>query len=208
MTVALRILLVEDSADDAEVMMLALSRSVEAPEWKRVESADEMRAALAEGPWDLVLSDFALPGFGAAEALRLCRQTDPDLPFIVVSGTIGEQRAVEMMREGAGDYLLKGNLGRLPATVEREVREAEGRRARKRAEAALLASESRYRRLFEAAQDGILIVDAVSRQILDANPFLTELLGYRLKELLGKELWEIGLYRDMEANKVGFRRLQ
>ena len=208
MTTPLRILVVEDSADDAELTILALSRSMEAPDWERVESAEEMRAALAEAPWDVVLSDFSLPGFGAAEALTICREADPDLPFIVISGTIGEQRAVEMMREGAGDYLLKGSLSRLAAAVEREVREAEGRRAHKRAELAMVASESRYRRLFEAAQDGILIVDAVSRQILDANPFLAELLGYRLEELLGKELWEIGLYRDIEANKAGFRALQ
>ena len=208
MTIPLRILVVEDSADDAEVSMLALSRGTDAPDWRRVESADEMRAALAEGPWDVVLADFSLPGFGAAEALTLCRQADPDLPFVVVSGTIGEQRAVDMMRAGAGDYLLKGNLSRLSAAVEREVREAEGRRARKRAEVAMRASETRYRRLFEAAQDGILIVDAVSRQILDANPFLTELLGYRREELVGNELWEIGLFRDIEANQAAFRTLQ
>jgi PAS domain S-box-containing protein len=112
------------------------------------------------------------------------------------------------MRAGAGDYLLKGNLRRLSAAVDREMREAEGRRARKRAEVAMRASETRYRCLFEAAQDGILIVDAGSRQILDANPSLTKLLGYRREELAGKELWEIGLFRDIEANKVAFGILE
>jgi CheY-like chemotaxis protein len=84
MTVPLRILIVEDSPDDAEVTMLALYRGGLAPDWQRVESADEMRAALEEGPWDVVLADFTLPGFGAAEALTLCRDADPDLPFVVV----------------------------------------------------------------------------------------------------------------------------
>jgi two-component system cell cycle sensor histidine kinase/response regulator CckA len=208
MTIPLRILIVDDSAVDVELTMLQLSRDGLAPDWKRVETADEMRVALAEGSWDIVLSDFSLPCFGANEALTMCRKTDPDLPFIVVSGMIGEHRAVDMMRAGAGDYLLKSNLTRLSAAVEREVREAEGRRARKRAEIALRKSETRYRRLFEAAQDGILIVDAVSRQILDANPFLTELLGYRRDELVGKELWEIGLFLDIAANKAAFRTLQ
>ena len=208
MTNPLRILVVEDTADDAEVTMQSLSREGFAPDWKRVESAEEMRNALAERLWDVVVSDYSLPGFSAPEALALARTADPDMPFVVVSGTMGEQQVVEMMRAGAGDYLLKGCLSRLSAAVEREVREAENRRSQKRAEEAMRASETRYRRLFEVARDGILIVDAASRQILDANPFLSELLGFAREELLGKELWQIGLYSDIEANKAGFRTIQ
>src|SRR5579885_986770 len=109
----LRVLLVEDSLDDAELILLALSRGGFEPRWQRAESAAGLRAALVDGPWDVVLSDYTLPGFGAAEALALARQADPDLPFLVVSGTIGEERAVELMRAGANDYLLKDRLTRL-----------------------------------------------------------------------------------------------
>ncbi len=136
---ALRALVVEDSPDDAELIILEMSRSGIEAVWKRVESAEEVRAALTESSWDVVLSDYNLPGFGAREALVQLREIDPDLPFIVVSGTIGEEQAVAMMRAGAADYLLKGNLTRLGAAVEREIREAASRRARRAAE--LLAQD-------------------------------------------------------------------
>ena len=127
---------------------------------------------------------------------------------MVVSGTVGEDVAVEIMRAGANDYVLKHALTRLAAVLDREMREAGNRRAQNRAAEALRASETRYRRLFEAAQDGVLIVDARSRRILDANPFLTSLLGYHREELVGKELWEIGLFQNVESNKETFRTLQ
>jgi PAS domain S-box-containing protein len=140
--------------------------------------------------------------------MKIVHAIDPDLPVLVVSGTVGEERAVEMMRAGASDYVLKDKLGRLGPALDREVREAENRKARTMADTALRASELRYRRLFEAAQDGVLIVDAASRQILDVNPFLANLLGYRQEDLVGKELWQIGLFHDIEANKAAFRTLQ
>ena len=109
----LRVLVAEDSPDDAELLLLELSRGGFDVVAKQVETAEQMRAVLAEGRWDIVVSDHAIPGFGAAEALALCREADPDMPFIVVSGTIGEERAVEIMRAGAGDFFLKGSLARL-----------------------------------------------------------------------------------------------
>ena len=130
----LRVLLVEDSADDAELMLLELSQGGFEPVWLRVETAEEMRDALREGSWEVVLSDNTLPSFGAAQALAVLKQTGLDLPLIVVSGTIGEDIAVELMRAGASDYFLKGNIARLVPAIERELREAENRRARHRAE--------------------------------------------------------------------------
>jgi len=178
-----RILIVGDSADDTEVTLLELSRGGLTPDWKRVETADEMRAALAEGPWDAVLSDFSLPGFSAAEALALCRTTDPDLPFIVVSGIIGEERAVDMMRAGAGDYLLKGNLTRLSAAVEREIREAGSRRARRRAEAAALLQAA----LVQSSTDAI-IAKTVDGVITNWNPAAVLLFGWTPEEVVGRHI--------------------
>src|SRR4051812_3089893 len=112
MSRTLRVLIIEDSPDDAELMLLHLRRGGFDPSWRRVETAEEMRAALAQGPWEIVLWDYTLPAFDAAAALGLLRETADDLPFIVVSGTIAEEQAVRMMKAGADDYLLKGSLAR------------------------------------------------------------------------------------------------
>jgi PAS domain S-box-containing protein len=203
-----RIIIVEDIPDDAELIILALQDGGFDPIWKRVETVVELRAALENGPWDAVLSDYSLPVFSAEASLEIVREFDSDLPFIVVSGTVGEDIAARMMRAGANDYVMKPVLTRLAPALIREMREAENRRAGKKADKAMRASETRYRRLFEAAYDGILIVEMASGQILDVNPFLMQLLGYRRAELVGKELWEIGLFKDSEANKAAFRTLQ
>jgi signal transduction histidine kinase len=126
----LRLLMVEDSADDALLVTLELRRGGYAPEVRRVESAEALSAALEER-WDVVVSDYALPGFDGLEALRLVRQRAPDLPFVLVSGTIGEERAVEALKSGAGDFVGKQNLSRLVPAIERELRDAAVRRERR-----------------------------------------------------------------------------
>jgi PAS domain S-box-containing protein len=297
---------------------------------ERVETAEAMKAALETKQWQVILCDYSLPQFNALGALALAREMEADLPFIIVSGTIGEPVAVEAMRAGAHDYLMKDNLVRLVPTVERELQEAENRRARREAEeqlhlqsvamesaanaimitdengeiiwvnyaftetsghskdevlgrnprflksgkqdqafyqdmwdtilagkiwhntlinrrkdgtfnhedmtitpirdnsgkrthfvaikhditektlaqVALQASELRYRRLFESAQDGILILDADSGHIVDVNPFLIEMLGYSREDFLDKELWQLGFFKDMVDSKVAFVELQ
>ncbi len=451
----LHLLIVEDSSSDAELILLALQQGGYNPTWERVETEEGLRGALTVGPWDIVTSAYILPGFGGAAALQVVRVAQPDLPFILVSETVGVDAAVAMMRAGANDYIRKHDIARLAQAIERELWESDNRRAkraaerttahlaaliessddaiisktldgvitswnssaervygwraaeaigrnvsilvppdkayelaeimrrlragvrmdyfetvrlhrdgrridvsltispvrdadgrligvsktardvqerkraeenlrasdeqhramvesipamvwvsdtagrpllhnrhwyeytgqspedttsdhwqavlhpddateaiarwerckasgtpfaleyrlrradgvyrwflskktvimgsggieqwvgictdiddRKRAEESLALSEARYRRLFETAQDGILIVDAVSRRIFDVNPFLVHLLGYQREELIGKELWEIGLFRDIEANKDAFLMLQ
>ena len=143
----LRVLLVEDNADDAELLVRQLRRAGYDPLAERIDTGDAMRAALGNGTWDLVLSDASLPQFSAQAALELLHGCGIDLPFIVVSGSIGEEAAVTLMKAGAHDYLFKENLTRLGAAVERELQEARERRERQRAELELRRSE---RRLAEA----------------------------------------------------------
>ena len=183
MTAALRVLLVEDSATDMKLVLQTLRGMARPIEVVRVEDEAEMRAALDKGPWDIVLSDWSLPRFSGLGALAVARQVDRDLPFILVSGTIGEDTAVEAMRAGANDYVLKDKLTRLIPAVERELRDAEDRRRRRRAEEALRASEARYRRLSESGLVGISISD-VSGQVHDANQAFLDLVGYSREEML------------------------
>jgi signal transduction histidine kinase/CheY-like chemotaxis protein len=128
----LRVLLVEDSPDDAALVLAQLRRDGYAPTAQRVENADELRAALVDGAWDCVLSDYQLPRFGGLEALRILQQSGQDLPFIVVSGAIGEDTAVAVMKAGAHDYVMKGALARLCPAIEREMRDVAVRRERRR----------------------------------------------------------------------------
>ncbi len=118
-----------------------------------------MRAALESHTWDAVISDYVMPLFSAFTALNMLRERDLDLPFIIVSGAIGEETAVAAMKSGAHDYIMKDNLKRLVPAIERELREAEMRRERKRAQQALAESEERYRSLVENLDMGITLID-------------------------------------------------
>jgi signal transduction histidine kinase len=130
----LRILIVEDSEDDAMLIAQSLYRSGFETGYVRVDSEEELQQALANERWDLVISDYSLPGLDGFAALEIFKQFDLDIPFIVVSGTIGEETAAKVMRAGAHDYIMKFGLARLGPAVERELQEALGRRARRRAE--------------------------------------------------------------------------
>jgi PAS domain S-box-containing protein len=336
MSTPLRVLFVEDSEGDARLVALRLQNSGYDIQYERVATAEALSAALARQPWDIVIADYFIPSFGGLEALAMVQESELDLPFIIASGVIGEDVAVEAMKSGAYDYVMKDNLARLGAAVQRALQEADVRRARKqaeeelkrseeryklaqraasigswdwdiitgklhwsdqiepmfgfapgefkatyegflecvhpddrqyvvdsvnacvlegqeysiehrivwpdgsihwvaetgdvvrdksgkairmlgiarditerrRAEEELTASEVRYRRLFETAQDGILLLDADTERITDVNPFLTELLNYSHEEMVGKKLWEISPFRDIEASRSAFRELQ
>src|SRR5579872_3582859 len=127
MKVPLRVLVVEDSEDDALFLIRELRRANFDPSYEQVCALSAMESALRERTWDLVISDHSLPGFGSFEALQLTRATQPEIPFIVVSGAIGEEIAVSVMKAGANDYVMKSNLARLVPSIERELREAESR---------------------------------------------------------------------------------
>jgi response regulator RpfG family c-di-GMP phosphodiesterase len=134
-----RILLIEDSEDDARLLLREVDRGGYDVESERVESAEAMRAALARQAWDLIICDFSLPSFSAPKALDLLKASRIDLPFIIVSGTIGEESAVNALKAGAHDFIIKGNFARLIPAIQRELKEAEVRRERRQRERELEA---------------------------------------------------------------------
>jgi two-component system, cell cycle sensor histidine kinase and response regulator CckA len=134
MGVPLRILVIEDSEDDAALLLRELQRGGYAPTHERVDTAAALRSALAQSDWDLVTSDYSMPHFSGMDALEQVRKTSSEIPFIFVSGTIGEETAVAALKNGAQDYVMKGNLKRLVPAVQRELREREASNERKRLE--------------------------------------------------------------------------
>ena len=176
---SLRLLLVEDSENDAALVLRELQRGGLDVTSERVESRDAMSAALDRTPpWDLVISDYSLPTFDAPGAVALVRERDLDLPIIIVSGTIGEETAVAALKAGAQDFIVKNRLARLVPAVERELREAEARQARKVAERALQVSETRFRRLAESAQKMEAIGTLAGGIAHDFNNLLSVVLSY------------------------------
>jgi len=141
MSTPLRVLIVEDSEDDAMLVLRELRRADYDLTSERVDTPEAMNAALDQQTWDIVLCDYAMPRFSMPAALAMVKEKGLDLPFIIVSGAIGEEAAVAAMRAGAHDYVMKGNLPRLVPAIERELREAEVRRERKQAEEGLKQSE-------------------------------------------------------------------
>jgi signal transduction histidine kinase len=139
----LRLLIIEDSEDDAEFVLRELRQDGFDPAWERVDTAEGMQSALARQDWDIIISDHSMPVFSAPAALALLRRTGRDIPFIIVSGSIGEEQAVQAMKLGAKDYILKGRLTKLPAAVTREVREAELRREHSQSKELLSQTQGR-----------------------------------------------------------------
>jgi DNA-binding NtrC family response regulator len=132
MAIPLRVLIVENSEDDALLMVDCLREAGYDPDWHGVETAQQLTAALASaGDWGLILSDYTMPSFGGLQALEIYRRSGLDIPFILVSGSIGEERAVEAMRAGVQDYIMKDHMQRLGPAVDRELREAANRDERR-----------------------------------------------------------------------------
>jgi len=193
---------VEDSEADAELLARELKRAGFDVTWQRVQSAARLDQALEQGPWDLIVGDNSMPGFSGTEALSLVRARGLDIPFIFVSGTMGEDLAARALEAGAGDALAKGNLRRLIPVIRRELREAEERRGRRHTEAALRASEASYATLVEKAPLGIYRSTPAGR-FLSANPALARILGYGSVE----EVLALDMARDVYADADERRRL-
>ncbi|MFZ2958151.1 MAG: response regulator [Candidatus Ozemobacteraceae bacterium] len=186
----LRLLQVEDSESDAALIDRLLSKAGYDVVCERVETPGEMRAALGKQQWDIVIADYQLPMFNAPAALEILIQAELDTPFIIVSGMIGEDIAVAMMKAGAADYLTKSNLARLAPAVERELREAETRRERKNVVVALAEEKERLLVTLRSIGDGVITTD-VRGAVTLMNKVSEELTGWSLAEAVNRPLIEI-----------------
>lgn len=180
---SLRILHLEDDVYDAQLVETTLRDAGMACEFKRIQDRAELVAALDDPAWDMILADYALPSFDGLSALKMVCETLPATPFVFVTGVMGEDRAVETLKLGATDYVLKDHLSKLPAAVHRALQEAAERHKRRQAEDSLRASEQRYRRLMERNAAGV-ICGALDGRILECNDALACMLGYQSRREL------------------------
>ncbi|HKY41301.1 MAG TPA: response regulator [Polyangiaceae bacterium] len=182
----LRALIIEDSETDAELLLLELRRSGYEVTHERVQTADSLRGAL-QWTWDIVLSDYSMPGFSGLEALQILKESGVDLPLIIISGTIGEDAAVAALQGGADDFLVKGKFGRLIPAIERSRRAHAAHAAQRSAERALRESEERYRRIIETTNECVWLLDADGR-IQFENARAALLLAGNAPEILGQRM--------------------
>lgn len=184
----LRVLLVEDSEADALLIVHHLRAAEYQPLVKRVETAVEMARSLDEGPWDVVVADHALPQFDSLEALRILQQRKIDLPFVIVSGELPISKGIEAMRAGAHDFVMKNQLNRLAAVIQRELDAARERAARQETERQLQARDERVRVILNSVAEGVVGLH-LDGSCSFCNPAGLEILGYRsAEEILGRPL--------------------
>ncbi len=186
----LRVLLVEDMEDDALLVLRTLITGGFQPEHQIVDTPAGMKSALDAGPWDIVISDFSMPKLSGLDALALLRKSGLDTPFILVSGTFGEEEAVRCLHAGATDYLLKERLHRLPSAVKRALDEVEDHRQLRRAEDSLKVSEQRSRAILDSALDAIVTMDAEGR-IVEFNPAAERMFGYARNKVIGETMADL-----------------
>ena len=196
----LRLLLIEDSENDAKLLLKELGRGGFAVDHRRVDDRTGMLDALSTSKWNAIVSDYSMPGFGGLEALEIYLGSSVDVPFLLVSGTIGEDVAVECMRQGAHDYLMKDHLTRLPEALRRGMREAESRRNRRETEETL-------QKVFDGASDGILLADSETRRFVRANRAMCQMLGYTQEEILNLSVADVHTAEDAREMIAFFDRL-
>ena len=202
MSKPLHVLVIEDSEDDTLLLMRELRQGGYEPTFERVDAVAGLQAALNQSqPWDVIISDYKMPTLTGLAALEMVKQCQLDVPFIIVSGTIGEETAVEAMKAGAHDYLMKDNLTRLVPAVERELRQAESRRKRQQTETALRESKEQYRSLTDEVLDslaaGVLIMDA-NFNVVWVNQTLERYFGMQRDEMVGQS------YRQLILNCIKY----
>jgi len=202
----LRVLIVEDSEADALLLVRELRRGGYDVAFERTDTLESLIDALDHREWDLVVSDYTMPHLSGTDALETVREKNLDLPFIFASGTIGEDIAVAALKQGASDYVFKGNLKRLVPAIERELKEAELRRERRRTEKALWESEERYRTLAEAAHDMIFIInmDGYHQYI---NNYGARLFGRKPEEIIGRPLEDLFPVQIVERQRMSIRKI-
>ena len=176
----LHVLVVEDSENDTKLLLEELRQKGYEAVHERVQTATELTAALNRHTWDVVLSDYALPRFSGPDALKLLREKGMDVPFIAISGTCGEEAAVDMMKAGASDYIVKNNLSRLVPAIERELEVAQSRRARARAEAAM-----QFLAAIVESTDDAIYGKGLDGTIISWNKAAERIFGYAADEIIG-----------------------
>ncbi len=199
-------LIVEDSEDDAQLEVLVLEEAGYEVAWRRVDRPAEMTDALARENWDIVLCDHRMPQFDVFGALRVLRESGSEIPLIVVSGAIGEEKAVAAIREGAADYISKDRPMRLAAAVGVHLREAESRRARRLAEDALQEAREQFEHAFHSAPSGMALMTLDGR-CTRVNRAMCRITGYGADELVTKRFQEITHPDDIDADRELHRRL-
>jgi two-component system, NarL family, sensor histidine kinase UhpB len=183
------ILILDDVATDAELMTFELSEAGMVFTAKHVSDKDSFLRSLEDHPVNIILSDYSLPAFDGLSALKIAKERHPDIPFIFVSGALGEEKAIELLKQGATDYVLKDRLHRLAPAVSRALQEVAERTERKRCELALADSEMRYRTIFENTRTATIIIEEDMTIVL-ANKQFEELTGFSRSDIEGKKTWE------------------
>jgi CheY-like chemotaxis protein len=194
------VLFVEDSEDDMRLLVRQLKQGGYGPSHERVETADGLRSALHRGGWDIIISDYAMPRFSGLEALAVTLQLAPEVPFLVVSGTVGEEVAVDSIRAGAADYLMKQNLIRFVPAVARALRDAAERRTMRRAESILREQRSLLGMIYDNTSDALVLHTWDPREaawkltsVNRATLLMAQALGVHISEsgLVGRRLDEV-----------------
>ncbi|WP_299577706.1 ATP-binding response regulator [uncultured Sunxiuqinia sp.] len=180
----IKILHLEDTPEDSELVLMALKRDGWRIDYTRVDSEADFEKALQQASFDIILADYHLPGYNGIAALQLCAEHYPETPFIIVSGTLGEEIAVEMLKVGANDYLLKQNLQRLSPAIKQALAETELKKQKQKAEENLRQSEEKYRKIFENIQDVFFQIDT-HNHFLEVSPSISRMIGYSPSELIG-----------------------
>jgi PAS domain S-box-containing protein/putative nucleotidyltransferase with HDIG domain len=199
----IKALMIDDSEDDVLLILRELKKGGYLPDYQRIETAAAMKKALKESRWDIVLCDYKMPNFSAPSAIDLLKKTNIDLPIIIISGTIGEETAIECMRLGAQDYIMKSNLSRLCPAIARELEEAKIRFHKQQSEVLLLQSEEKYRTILENIEDGYYEVD-LTGNFTFFNDAVCRILGYSREELTGMNNRQ---FTDKENAEILFQTL-
>ena len=197
-----RFLFVEDQPVDAEMAIRVLSKNNIEFEYRRVDTEEELIAELENFKPDLVISDYSMPVFDGMKALKICKEMIPELPFIILTGSINEETAVKCMKAGANDYLLKDNMTRLPFAVIEALKNAENEQQKRQVEIRLQESEARYKSLFNNNHAIMLLIHPKEGQIVDANPAACDFYGYSYDELIGMSMKQINRLSQEELSKL------
>jgi two-component system, NarL family, sensor histidine kinase UhpB len=200
------VLIIEDCQVDAELNVRLLRNAGYEISYMRVETAAEMKEALGLESWDLILSDYSMPHFSVQEALKIYHAHGAEIPFIVISGAIGEEKAVQLIKAGVHDYLLKDNMARFIPVVERELRESLNQRELANVSKALEGSEEKFRSYIDNAPDGVFVSDETGKYV-EVNEAASRITGYSKDELLTMSISDILPQESMKEGLAHFRKL-